>query len=78
MIENDFFIIFVDSILSNRIYFTIRIVIKRPIDYIFVYIELFSLKFEYIENKHYCNRIFIKSMISMRYSLQCLYQIQIE
>jgi len=73
MIENDFFIIFVDSILLDRICFIIHIIVKRPIDYIFVCIELFSLKFERVKNKYYYNKIFVKSITSIKYSLQCLY-----
>ncbi len=69
MIENDFFIIFIDSILLDRICFIIYIIIKKSIDYIFVYIELFSLRFKRIGNKYYYNKIFVKLIISIKYFL---------
>ena len=73
MIENDFFIIFIDSILLDRICFIIYIIIKKSIDYIFVYIELFLPKFERIRSKHCYNEVFVRSIISIKYFLQCLY-----
>ncbi len=69
MIEDNFFTIFIDSILLDRAYFAVRIVIKKPIDSIFVYIELLSPGFEQVENEHHCNEMFIRSTTSMRYSL---------
>ncbi len=69
IIKDDFFIIFVNSILLNRICFTIYIVTKRLINYIFIYIKLFSLRFKRIENKHCYNKMFVKSIISIKYSL---------
>jgi len=71
MIEDDFFIIFIDSILSNRIYFAIHIATKKPTDYILVYTELLSLKFKQIGSEHCCSEMFVKSIISIKYSLQC-------
>ncbi len=78
MIEDDFFIIFVDSILLDRICFTIYIVTKKPTDYILVYTELLSLRFKRVGNEHCYNEVFVRSIISVKYFLQCLYQIQTE
>ncbi len=65
MIENNFFIIFIDSILLDRVYFIMYIAMKRSIDCIFVYIKLFLLKFKRVGNEYYCSKVFIKSMISI-------------
>ncbi len=76
IIEDDFFTIFVDSMLLNRVCFAICIVAKRPIDCIFVYIELFSLRFEQVGSEHCYSEVFIRSITSVKYSLQCLHRIQ--
>ena len=73
MIENDFFIIFIDSMLLDRVCFAIYIVVKKSTDCIFVYIELFLLRFKYIKSEYCCNGMFIRSMILIKYSLQYLY-----
>ncbi len=75
MIKDDFFIIFVDSMLLDRVCFVVYIVAKRPIDCIFVCVELFLLRFERVGNEYCRDEIFIKSIISIRYFLQCLYWI---
>ncbi len=77
VIENDFFIIFVDSILLDRICFAMYIIIKKLIDCVFVCIKLFSLRFEHIESEYCYSGMFVKSMILIKYSLQYLYRIQI-
>ncbi len=77
VIEDDLFIIFIDSILLDRVCFVMYIVAKRSIDCIFVYIKLFSPRFEQIESRYCYSEMFIRLTTSVKYSLQCLYRIQV-